>query len=625
MTDSNFDNTYQPDEDLFNKKIKTVPSNQKEIGIDTDNSILRAINNLSDEGTSTSVNLSDIDAFSQISKDRDSIYDTIDTMADDPTIAAALEIYTEDATQANAEGRVLWATSDDDEVRATVTNILDTMNIEKNIYSWAYSLIKYGDLYLKLYHESDYEDDLFTVTPNEQKKNSLNENVIFRAYSKADKLVHYIEAVPNPAEIFELTKFGKSYAYIQAPASNNLYRQKNELETSAYLTHKYAFNKRDVIVYSPTEYVHASLDEDSSRYPEEVEIFTNYDTDSTKPSASYKVKRGQSILFNTFKIWRQVNLLENALLLNRITRSATLRLVDVEVGDMGKDDVKKKLHSVKQLFEQKAALNVGTAMSEYINPGPMENTIYSPTRNGIGTISIQDISSDANVTGLEDVNLFKTKLYSSLRIPKAYLGDLDDAAGFNGGSSLSIVSSRYAKTVRRIQSSIIQALTDAINIMLLDKGLDSYVNKFTLKMQEPVTQEELDKRDARSSEIQIASDVMSLVSEIPNDATRLKILKSMLSEVISNQDVLSMIGDEAEKMQESGEGMSDDDSDVDFDGGDFSTPMSSMHGGGDFSDIGGEGTESGESSEEGEEESGNALPSPEELNAGDFTDNSREF
>lgn len=622
MTETNIgQTTYQPNDDLFNKKINTVPSKQKEIGIDTDDSILRAINELSDDGTSTSVNLSDIDAFSQISKDRDSVYETIDTMSEDPTIAAALEIYTEDATQINSEGRVLWATSDDDEVRATITNILDTMNIEKNIYSWTYSLIKYGDLYLKLYHESDYEDGLFDK--KDDGKNSLNENVVFRAYPKSDKLVHYIEAIPNPAEMFELTRFGKSYAYIQAPTNLNLYKQKNELGTTSYFTHRYAFNKKDVVVYAPTEFVHASLDEDSSRYPEEVEIFTNHGAETDKPLAKYRVKRGQSILYNTFRIWRQTNLLENALLLNRITRSSLLRLVEVEVADMGKDDVKKKLHSVKQLFEQKAALNVGKAMSEYLNPGPMENTIYSPSRNGVGTISIQDITADANVTGLDDVNLFKTKLYSSLRIPKAYLGDLDDAAGFNGGSSLSIVSSRYAKTVKRIQACLIQAITDAINIMLLDKGLDSYVNKFTLKMQEPVTQEELDKRDARSSEIQIASDVMNLVSDIPNDATRLKILKSLLSEVITNQDVLSMIGDEAEKLKSDETDVTDsedisDDEDFNLPSGSFSKSSTSNN----FSLD-----NTVETSNETEEPTNtkNRLPSPEELNAGDFTDNNTEF
>ena len=110
------------------------------------------------------------------------------------------------------------------------------------------------------------------------------------------------------------------------------------------------------------------------------------------------------------------------------------------------------------------------------------------------------------------IDYFKNKLFAGLKVPKQYFGETDDSTGFNGGTSLSIISSRYAKTVKRIQSTVIQMLTDAINILLIDRGLDSYVNKFDLHMQAPVTQEELDKRDSLSSEIAITDDVTARIS-----------------------------------------------------------------------------------------------------------------
>ena len=90
------------------------------------------------------------------------------------------------------------------------------MNIDKNIYRWVYSLCKYGDIYLRLYRESDWkEDNLFS---NGKEKTSLNEDVKIKKYSQNDHYVNYLEMYPNPADIFELTKFGKSYAYINAPS-----------------------------------------------------------------------------------------------------------------------------------------------------------------------------------------------------------------------------------------------------------------------------------------------------------------------------------------------------------------------------------------------------------------------
>ena len=71
-------------------------------------------------------------------------------------------------------------------------------------------------------------------------------------------------------------------------------------------------------------------------------------------------------------------------------------------------------------------------------------------------------------------------------------------------------------------------VTDILNLLLLDRGLDSYVNKFQIRMQAPTTQEEIDRRDNTSSQIQITSDIMNMISDIEDTATRIKILKLIL-------------------------------------------------------------------------------------------------
>ena len=74
---------------------------------------------------------------------------------------------------------------------------------------------------------------------------------------------------------------------------------------------------------------------------------------------------------------------------------------------------------------------------------------------------------------------------------------------------------------------MIQVITDVINILLLDKGLESYVNKYELHMQPPTTQEELDRRDNMSNKVGIANDIMNLLGEVEDASAKLKILKSL--------------------------------------------------------------------------------------------------
>lgn len=225
-------------------------------------------------------------------------------------------------------------------------------------------------------------------------------------------------------------------------------------------------------------------------------------------------------------------------------------MIQVEVGDMPKDQIGAYLQRIKTLIEQKAAFNAGQSMAEYTNPGPVENNVYFPVHDGKGAITTNEIGGDVDVKGLADLDYFNNKLFSAVRVPKQFLGFTDDAAGFSGGSSLAIISSRYGKAVKRIQNSFIQALTDVINLFLLDKGLDNYVNKFTLRMQAPVTQEEIDRRENADNRVRYVGSVMSEINNIVDDnALKLKVLKSMLASTINNPEVLNLLETEIERLE----------------------------------------------------------------------------
>ncbi len=599
------------DDELYNKKIKSIPNpaSTNEINTDLINDIIKGIN--------SQVDISKIESFSQISMRRDQLYGLIDEMSADPIIASMLETYAEDATEYNEQGRIVWVESDDSKVNKYVTYLIDTMQFDKHIYKWVYSMIKYGDLYLQLFRESEYDDNLIF----NKKLNKLEENVKINAFKDNDHLMHYVEAVANPAEVFELTKFGKTSGYIKTdiicPSGSN---NQNIMFNDAMTTYKFKTN--DVNVYGNDKFVHATLDDADSRCEEKVQLFLNQQAYDDNKGYDYTVRRGQSLLYNVFKIWRELSLLENSMLLNRITKSAIVRLINVEVGDMPKENVGDHLRGIKALMEQKSAIDVGVSMNEYTNPGPIENNIYVPTYDGKGAITADQIGGDVNIGQLPDIEYFQNKFFGAMRVPKQYFGLTDDGAGFSGGQSLAIISSRYAKSVKRIQNAILQALTDVINIMLIDKNLDSYVNQFTLHMLPPTTQEEIDRRDNVSAKVGIVNDIMGLLSDIEDPIIKTKILKSLISTIITDTEVIALLDEQISKMEEEGvneEEPSSEDLDLDMGGEDtFSSSTPSESSFDQSFDLDKELGIEGEVPET--EPSSDILPTPEETGI-DMTDN----
>lgn len=523
--------------------------------------------NIIEAGLSHKLDVSALENFTTVSNSRDQIYQLVDTMAQDSSVASILRTYAEDVCETADNGHVIWCEANDPKISKFINYILNVMNADKNIYSWAYSLLKYGDVYLRLFRESDYVDDLFK-TDNIDKaysaRNVLNEElrteveaskaldeaVNLNIHNSNDSYSYYVEMVDDPATMFELTKFGKTYGYIEVPNSTSNF---DLVGTTSGLTSN-SFNFRlksaDVNVYQADDFVHACLDDNFTRFPETVELFLREGDDKGQ---AYSVRRGKSLLYDSYKIWREKALLENSALLNRITRSSVVRKVGVEVGDMPKEQVQQILRRVKEMMEQKSSIDVGNSMSEYNNPGPIENNIYFATHGGQGQITVEAVGGDIEVKNLADLDWWNNKFYSSYGIPKQYFGWTDDGAGFNGGTSLTILSSVYAKGVKRVQNSLIQAVTDIINLFLINKGLKSFLNNFTIKMKAPITQEEIDYRADLSNKVNAISSIQGLFTDIEDKPRRLRILKALLSSLNYGDEINTEIDAEIKALEEAAE------------------------------------------------------------------------
>ena len=106
------------DSEKVGTKINAVPVPETEIGVDTANEFFKDIANL---GESASIDISSLNTFTQLSQNRETLYQVLDTMAQDSTVAAILEIYAEDATETNERGEIVWSESSDPNINKYIT------------------------------------------------------------------------------------------------------------------------------------------------------------------------------------------------------------------------------------------------------------------------------------------------------------------------------------------------------------------------------------------------------------------------------------------------------------------------------------------------------------------------
>lgn len=419
--------------DFVRMRLGKMPSDRSDLPIvDKKEEIVTQLDgsSASDQRVSS---LSQLNDFRTIAEDRETQYTAYDEMSNDSVIAAALEIYADDATAYDEQGRIIWAESDNEEIARAANRLLDILEIPERAWKHIYQACKYGDYYLKIYRTNELEDD-------EVFKESQSGNRIVNDVAQ-DKLVYpyeeYVEDVPDPATVFDLKKRGKTAGFIEVHKD---VAENQSMYTQMSLSRTYAL--KDVSVYRPDRMIHIMVSENLSRDLETITLDLGDDK-----SCTYEVSRGKSVLFDVYPIQREIQLLEDSLLLNRLTRSSLIRLLEIEVGDMPKKEVNNYLRRMKNLIEQHISLDKNTGdYKSYNSPGPIDNVIYIPVKNGKGHIDINNLGGDVNVRDIADIDYFNNKRAGALKIPRAYLGE--DMEGCLRGSTELLLLNGQRRTIQ---------------------------------------------------------------------------------------------------------------------------------------------------------------------------------
>ena len=505
-------------EEALKVRLAANPQRDQELGIsNVDDDITEK-----QMGAATSlIDSTDVDKFTTLSKFRDERYAAYEEMLTDPIISAALEMYADDSTPYNADSRILWAESDDPVISEAANRLIRVLGIEGHAWRDIYSLCTYGDLYFRLYREGDESEAEL------DNKDNGTAQITVKPHDNTRKLEERIEYVNNPAAVFDLQEKDKTTGFIRVrmkPNQNTQGMNKEFLTGFNQPISTVAPNSFDMM--NNTSYVHVCLSESVERFPNLLAV-KNEEGETTD---IYKIKTGKSLLEDAYPVTRQLKLLQDSLLLNRLTKSALIRLLQIEVGDMPKNEANLLVQRVKSLMEQKMAINTETGNARsYNSPGPVENIVYIPTKGGKGAINQVTIGGDINVKDIVDIDYFQNKQLAALKIPKQYL-NFDSPEGLSNGTNLTKVSSRYAHTIMRIQAAYTKGITNILNLFFIDKNLD-YVNKFTVRMVTPTTSEDTERSEILTNKISQVRDIMDLYADY-SEEVRHEILKTLTSDLL---------------------------------------------------------------------------------------------
>lgn len=496
-----------------------------------------------------------IQKFRTLSNNRQEKYAEYEEMLSDATIAASIEMYADDSTQYNFRtGKILWVESEDADIAAAGNRLIDVLNLNEKAWRHIYSLCTYGDLYLRIYRDgdsSDYSDLLNGGGGKTEIKTKVQD--------ESRHMEEYLEYIDDPATIYDLQLKDKTAGFVRLRTSDT--------KSNDYIYNGISINSLtldNVNLYDRRSFVHISLSESIDRNPELLAL-TDPETSET---TVYKVKTGKSILADAYESSQTVKLLEDSMMLSRLTKSALVRILQIEVGDMPKPEVESLLRRVKNMIEQKMALNKHNGeVHSYNSPGPMENIIYVPTKDGKGAITPNNLGGDVNIKDIVDLEYFNNKKLSALKIPKQYL-NYDSPEGLGNGTSLTKLSSRYAHTIMRIQTAYTMGITNILNLFFLDKKLD-YINKFTVKMVSPSTIEDSERDEQMSTRIDHVSSILDLVSEKVDEDGLTEILNWLFNNLLNLNEISDIIKDHkviSEEDEYSEESFDDDFDDMNFGG-----------------------------------------------------------
>jgi len=195
---------------------------------------------------------------------------------------------------------------------------------------------------------------------------------------------------------------------------------------------------------------------------------------------------GTAVLEPARRIWRQLIMMEDAMLVYRVVRSPERRVFYIDVGNVAPNDVPSYMEAAKATLRSHSVIDRTSGRQDMrYNPLAIDEDYYIPVRGAQSGTKIETLAGGQHVTATEDVQYIQSKLFSALKVPKPYL-NYDE--NLSSKATLAQTDVRFSRTIAAIQKIIVAEMTKLAMIHLYAKGFDGEdLINFELKLSNPST------------------------------------------------------------------------------------------------------------------------------------------
>ena len=213
---------------------------------------------------------------------------------------------------------------------------------------------------------------------------------------------------------------------------------------------------------------------------------------------------GTSALEPARRIWRQLTLLEDAMMAYRIVRSPERRVFYIDVGSIAPQDVEQYMQKVMTQMKRHQVVDPTTGQVDLrYNPMSVEEDYYIPVR-GTSNTKIDNLAGGQFTGTVEDVKYLRDKLFSALKVPQSYLSMGEGAS--EDKTTLAQKDIRFARTIQRLQRVVIAELEKIGIIHLYTLGFrDDDLLSFKLFLNNPSKIAELQELEHWDKRFAVAS------------------------------------------------------------------------------------------------------------------------
>jgi len=177
---------------------------------------------------------------------------------------------------------------------------------------------------------------------------------------------------------------------------------------------------------------------------------------------------GTSCLDPARRIWRQLVLLEDAMIAYRVVRAPERRIFSIDVGNIPPQDVPQYMEKVKTEMKRNSVVDASTGRVDLrYNPLSLEEDYFIPMRGGVGS-DIKSLAGASSLNDIDDVKYLRDKLFAAIKIPQSYLTNLE--GGDEDKTTLAQKDIRFARTIHRLQRSVISELEKMAIVHLYTLG-----------------------------------------------------------------------------------------------------------------------------------------------------------